>query len=1003
MGKTFLHSLTLINFQKYKNSQLVFSPYGNLIAGLNGSGKSTIAAAIALVFGGTSKTIGKTLAAHELIKYGEAKATAEIVIKTSSRNKISEIVKIKGKEEIIDVSITRTISAGGSSYKINNIPASLNQIKEVAEALDIHINSLGQFLPQDKVTEFSGLAEEEQLETTIKTCKPELLEKKKELEEISDNLEMYAQKHQVKIEQRNQLKTRIEALEKESSKLKDFLERQQQIKMLQCKIKLVEYSTIKGEYEKEKAQAEREKKEYEEKQKEIEKKEVEYTEEKEKLSIQEEENRRIIRIEGFEEKVSEIKRNEAKEKACGEKIDLIMSRTERIAKEKFEISQWKEGADMHPPALKLTKHLEEELKVLEEENRRCRMQDSAWQVESSMKAADIKNIEVSIKKEEERETRIMERLKTLHKDTYTVIKLMQSSERQWKVDMPAIITMQITKEEYKEELSSQLNLHALTCFVCHTREEFQEFVKEFKDRQNLAVNAVEKQNSEDGGHQGNRSSIRDEVLLDPKYKMTYLSECIEAPPAVKEFLNIFSKLSSIPATKIMLKNEHEFFSTYRTIGRIISNKRVVEIKRSPYTKDETLSIFPMAKGIDIIAKPEDTKLKERLAELKEERESRTKKRQEVLNRREAVEKRIKELAHLRETDIQEKEKYERKIRAAKAHKDRAEEIQNEEKELKKEEDAARKELWKIKEEGKKIWPKLLINELIKAINEFAVKSRSMQTQYEYIEKMGYSLLAEKQKQKELYARQLKKEEEVSRLKARAMQKQTETYAIHDIKPDDNEIKLKLKEMPQCINTLANLLAQEKAKAELSVVDYSAIDEHEECKAFLQKEEKILRKEEKEKEKYESIKKQKEADLMVNISALIKDINENASKLFDTAGVKAEVHVEYGESPRKWRLVLKVQFRTEGKPEVLSEGRHSGGEKAVSIILYLLSMQKLSKAPFLLVDEINQGMDAGHEKIVHSMLLGSKSSSDKQVIVITPKIIPGLDYTKRTRVHIIIET
>lgn len=615
----------------------------------------------------------------------------------------------------------------------------------------------------------------------------------------------------------------------------------------------------------------------------------------------------------------------------------------------------------------------------------------------------MKNIEMEIKKEEERETRIMEGLKTLHRDTYDAIKIIQTSKRKWKVDLPAILTMQITKEEYKDEVSSQLNLHALTCFVCHSREEFQEFVREFKDRQNLAINAVEKQDSSESESKGNRKNIYEESPLEEKYKMVYLSDCIEAPPAVKEFLNIFARLSSIPATKISLRDEYEFFNTNKRITRFISNRRVVEIKRSIYTKDETLSIYPMPKGVDIIAKPEDSKLKARLEELKEEREKRTQIRQETLKRRDQVEKRIKELTTIRETDVQEREKYERRVRAAKAYKERIEEIKKESEQLKGEEECTRKELKKIKDEGKKIWPKLRIGSVLSSIEELAEKTKSMKAQYEALERMQYVLVGEKQKQKVLYSANIKKEEEISVMKERANQRYAEAYALVDIKPDSNEIKNKLNEMPTCIKTLSNMLAQEKAKVELSIVDYSAIDEYEACKMALQKENKALKKEEKEKERYESVKKQKEADLKIEIEQLVKKINSHAIDLFRTAGIKAEVLVEYGDSPRKWKLVLKVQFREEGKPEVLSAGRHSGGEKAVSIILYLLSMQRMSEAPFLLVDEINQGMDAGHERTVHSMLVGNRSTSEKQIIVITPKLIQGLDYAKRTRVHVIVET
>jgi structural maintenance of chromosomes protein 5 len=41
---------------------------------------------------------------------------------------------------------------------------------------------------------------------------------------------------------------------------------------------------------------------------------------------------------------------------------------------------------------------------------------------------------------------------------------------------------------------------------------------------------------------------------------------------------------------------------------------------------------------------------------------------------------------------------------------------------------------------------------------------------------------------------------------------------------------------------------------------------------------------------------------------------------------------------------------------------------VSTIMYLMSLQELAKAPFRVVDEINQGMDPRNERMVHSQMV-----------------------------------
>jgi chromosome segregation ATPase len=65
---------------------------------------------------------------------------------------------------------------------------------------------------------------------------------------------------------------------------------------------------------------------------------------------------------------------------------------------------------------------------------------------------------------------------------------------------------------------------------------------------------------------------------------------------------------------------------------------------------------------------------------------------------------------------------------------------------------------------------------------------------------------------------------------------------------------------------------------------------------------------------------------------------------------------------------------------------------VSTILYLMALQELSKSPFRVVDEINQGMDPRNERLVHGQLVESACGTGKsQYFLITPKLLPDLAY------------
>lgn len=109
--------------------------------------------------------------------------------------------------------------------------------------------------------------------------------------------------------------------------------------------------------------------------------------------------------------------------------------------------------------------------------------------------------------------------------------------------------------------------------------------------------------------------------------------------------------------------------------------------------------------------------------------------------------------------------------------------------------------------------------------------------------------------------------------------------------------------------------------------------------------------------------------------------------------------------------------------LLDSHRQSGGERAVSTVFYLMSLQTLTRSPFRVVDEINQGMDPRNERLVHSRLVSiacggeapspsSGPDEDKgdnrlvgrapgrggsQYFLITPKLLHGLEYVDGMRV------
>jgi chromosome segregation ATPase len=100
----------------------------------------------------------------------------------------------------------------------------------------------------------------------------------------------------------------------------------------------------------------------------------------------------------------------------------------------------------------------------------------------------------------------------------------------------------------------------------------------------------------------------------------------------------------------------------------------------------------------------------------------------------------------------------------------------------------------------------------------------------------------------------------------------------------------------------------------------------------------------------------------------------------------------------WALHISVKFREAEPLSLLDSHRQSGGERAVSTIFYLMALQSLSRAPFRVVDEINQGMDPRNERMVHGRMVdiaaggnGSSEPGGSQYFLVTPKLLGGLKY------------
>lgn len=141
---------------------------------------------------------------------------------------------------------------------------------------------------------------------------------------------------------------------------------------------------------------------------------------------------------------------------------------------------------------------------------------------------------------------------------------------------------------------------------------------------------------------------------------------------------------------------------------------------------------------------------------------------------------------------------------------------------------------------------------------------------------------------------------------------------------------------------------------------------------------------------------------------LEKVNVLFQQYMQELGCAGEVRLRKGSSEHSedslgdfanWGVEIRVKFREKSPLQVLSAHHHSGGERSVSTIMYLMALQDLMVSPFRCVDEINQGLDERNERLVFKRIVenstrppqeeGAPHTHIGQYFLITPKLLPNL--------------
>ena len=109
----------------------------------------------------------------------------------------------------------------------------------------------------------------------------------------------------------------------------------------------------------------------------------------------------------------------------------------------------------------------------------------------------------------------------------------------------------------------------------------------------------------------------------------------------------------------------------------------------------------------------------------------------------------------------------------------------------------------------------------------------------------------------------------------------------------------------------------------------------------------------------------ESSWLLRLKNQLDKVNSRFGRYMEALSCAGEITLYKGEDEseeyKDWGVKINVRFRQASGLQALSAQVHSGGERSVSTILYLMALQDMLVSPVRCVDEINQGMDEVNER------------------------------------------
>ncbi|KAK9886239.1 hypothetical protein WA026_015757 [Henosepilachna vigintioctopunctata] len=986
-----------------------------MVIGPNGTGKSTMVAAIILGLGGNPKIVGRGTKISEYVKHNFSEATIHIYLQDMEENEFIKITRTFDNQE-------RNV------WLINGVKKSLKDVLDTIKPFNIQVNNLCQFLPQDRVQDFAKMNKQELLKATqLAVCREDLIEKQDKLIENKkryNELNKLIEQNTQKLHEAQETNLRLEGKVRSFNTKKKYLENIQHINRKTAWLQYEQLRSTLDEVKEDKIQANTV---YEEHKNAARPMEHNISKVKKFVSQLQNVHSDIMRniretersLQDKQDRQDTFKRSiqHAKQEMIV-KLDEFNGRDREIESTSKKIEELKEaqrkfldkcGNDQQ--VLQKVKEITSELEQVTVVQRN--IEDKKYDLTSQKQnyQREMKNMENEVNQLENIQHQRLQRLQQVDKHAYQAVIWLNNNKHLFKGEVygPMMLEINVLDSKNVIFLENVISRKDRLAFTCERKDDMNLLIHSLRNTQKLSINVL---------HSSAEININNYLPKIPIEHLmqfglyAYMNSLFTAPDLIMNYLYKTYGIHNIPVGNE--KVNQCFEQIPNQIRLFFSDKCRYSVKFSKYTgakstrqnqisPNNTLSI-----SLDVIRLENlRTKIQEKqnnISNIDNQMKNYDNQFQQSDNRIQELQSQLKVIRDLKQQIQTIGSRYaamSKKVEGLKSANSNRDEVKQKADEkigkIIREMVAYQKEIFNTFN----VYNKLVVKSRLSLEKIELARRKAAYMENEFNESRRQCQEAEEilNKIKEKYADALA-QAKTALQKAKNLSK--------GFTPADEgflEFKNMYDNLSDDIKALHIEREQYLTKIDcLRTADSGELQEYEERLELIKNLEVDLDRGNNELNKIKVQMEKLEEDWLVPLGKLITEINLRFSNSFEVMNCAGEIAVWTGEDATdysQYGLNIKVSYRNGEPLQELNATIQSGGERAVATAAFMLSLQELTPVPFRCVDEINQGMDANNERRIFEILVNCTTKTNTpQYFLITPKLVPHLKYSRNMMIHIV---